>query len=193
MTLITRIRLELCRIASCWSVNWAHKPLCHRFRKEVITIGRLVVCRSCTFLYAGLFLALAACAITDGEGGAGILLSYAVVMAVTLLLSLPGVYRIWGRPVRDVLRFSSGALIGASLFLLFGFEPLAGGLGLVFLFVHWRFYLNRRRARKARACDGCPDLVPGKVCPGFERQAEYIREWEEKAAAILTAERLKGE
>ena len=38
--------------------------------------------------------------------------------------------------------------------------------------------MNKRKNRKAEACEGCTELAVGGVCSGFKLQAEKLRELE---------------
>jgi hypothetical protein len=184
VSLKDRIALRALWLRLAWKFNWAHKPLCERFRGEVLRIGPLRVCRSCTFLYAGMIAACIA-GVVRPEAVAGRPLLFAGVLVAVALLSAPPFYKQWPRPVRDVLRFAAGALIPAGFIVLVLGYVILGAAGLILMWIHWRFYLRHRRLRRARVCDGCPDLSPGAVCPGFGPQAEAARAYERAASARI--------
>ena len=184
MSLRDRIALRLLWLRHAWKFNWAHKPLCERFHGEVLRVGALHVCRSCTFLYAGL-IAAGIAGILRPEAIAGRPCLFAGVLAGVALLSAPPFYKKWPRPVRDLLRFGAGALIPAGFIVLVHGSLILGAAGLLLLWIHWRVYLRRRRERRARACEGCSDLTAGTVCPGFRMQADAARAYEHAASARI--------
>lgn len=186
MSLSDRIALRLLWLRHAWKFNWAHKPLCDRFHGEVLRIGSLHVCRSCTFLYAGMIAAVIA-GILQPQVIATRPYLFTGVLAAVMLLSAPPLYKKWPRPVRDLLRFGAGTLIPAGFIVLFSGNAILGGAGLLLLWIHWRVYLRHRRERRARVCDGCPDLAASTVCPGFRLQAEGARAYERAASARAMA------
>lgn len=161
--------------------RFAHKPLCERFAPDVIRIGAVRACRSCTLLYASLVAAAAVMVLAKPEAIA----PYVVVLAATLALSAPRLYKRWPRPARDALRASAGALLPWTAYFAWVAPPV-GVAGAITLFVFWRIYLTRRADRKAQACAGCPELGTG-VCSGFSRQAEAALAYEDEASELVMA------
>lgn len=161
--------------------RWAHKPLCRRFRHDVLRVGPFYVCRSCLFLYTGLLVV----------GGLGLISSHAdrlfglpaflALLAPTLAGSIPRLYASLHRRSRDLLRFASGALIAmAAGMILRGQWAVGAACGLA-LAAFWQIYFRQRRARKRRECDGCPELDGKSVCSGYAFQANRIRAFERAA------------
>lgn len=157
-----------------WWFRWSHSPLCERYRIDVLRLGRLHLCRSCTLIYGGCFL------------GAGLFLlapalrsiplySITVVLLSVLALSYPPLYHHWSRLTRDVVRFGAGVAGAVFLGVLFlqSYLTIGGTLALLVLAYFW--FRDRRRAVKRKACDGCPELGLNKVCSGYELQADSIR------------------
>ncbi len=164
---------------------WAHKPLCERFRRDVLRIGRLHLCRSCTMVYAGIALGVLLSAVFHEPLHDAAPALFAVLAGVTLTLSCPVWYRRWTRPVRDALRGMTGATIALAGYLLFSGSLLPGLIGLVVLGLTWKAYQALRGSRHPKACDGCPQLRENEICPGFALQAECIRQYEQEATDLL--------
>jgi hypothetical protein len=185
LPLALRLRLKLLWLQHSWSFNWAHKPLCGRFRENVLRVGRLHLCRSCTCLYAGIVAATAAFALLAPAVGVPGLLALGGLMALVVGLSLPRVYKRLPRVVRDFLRFGVGALLVAATYVGMVSSAVAGLAGIAVLYAFWRLYRSRRAKRKLHECDGCPELKAEGVCSGFAVQAEDSRAFERDAAALV--------
>lgn len=181
-----RLRLRLLWLAYAWPFRWAHKPLCDRFHEGVLHVGRLHLCRGCTLLYSGLGASAAALATLrpDSATVAGLL---AVVGTVCALGSHPALHGRWPRPVRDGLRFATGALPAFAVALFATGAPALGALAALGLAVLYVAYARARSGRKARACDGCPELGTDGVCSGFQLQAAAMRAYDVRCAALLGA------
>lgn len=180
------VTLRLLWLAYAWPFRFAHKPLCDRFHGDVLHVGRLNVCRGCTFLYAGLVAGIAALATLrpDSTTVAAILAALAALCAIG---SHPARHGRWPRPVRDALRFASGALPSLAGALFVAGAPLLGALALVGLAGLYVAYARARSGIKARACDGCPELGAECVCSGFRLQAAAMRAYDERCTAELGA------
>ncbi len=164
-----------------WRYRFAHKPLCDRFAHDVLRIGPLHVCRSCTLLYAGIATGFAAWALLPVSPWA-----LAIALAAVLLPSAPPLYTRLPRHVRDVLRFGVGLLLpmAVAVGVAGRLIPALGALAVMWGF--WRLYFHLRLARRAAACNGCPELNAGGICSGFAQQANAFRQYDEAASALLT-------
>jgi len=164
--------------------RWAHKPLCDRFSEDVLTVGNMHLCRSCTFLWTGMAIASATILLLPALR-TNIATVAPQLLLVTLLSSAPLFYKQWPRSIRDLLRFSLGASIPLWICLVLmgnlfiGAATAAGGLAA------WYLYSNSRKARKASACDGCPELNQPQVCSGCTLKANEIRLYENKATQLF--------
>ncbi|MBN2477215.1 MAG: hypothetical protein JXB62_21585 [Pirellulales bacterium] len=171
-----------------WPFYWAHKPLCGRFRQDVLRVGGVYLCRSCTLAYAGLGLGLLLGVVMRDvlrEAGAAPFVGFT---AVTLAFSFPAWYKGWARPVRDVLRAMMGLTIAWCGCLLLVGQIATGLIGAVVLAVFWKGYLTVRRRRLIGACHGCAALDRDEICPGFALQAEAIRRYEQAATERILAD-----
>ena len=168
--------------------HFAHKPLCEQFRHDVLHVGPVHVCRSCTLAYAGIAAGGLLCGLVHGplqEVGARLFFALA---AVTLALSFPPWYKTyWPRPMRDVLRFALGLVIALCGYLAVSGQLTAGLAGVVLLATMWKVYGVLRGRQKDRACDRCPELTAEGICAGFALQADRIRQYEEAATEMLLA------
>ena len=46
MSVATKAYMKWLWLRHSWTFNWAHKPLCERYARDVLRIGRFHVCRS---------------------------------------------------------------------------------------------------------------------------------------------------
>ena len=177
----SRLGLKWLWLRHAFAFHWAHKPLCHRFRRDVLRIGPLHVCRSCTLAYLGFGGGVLLCALwwKPLEGSAATL--FLTLATPTLLLSFPTWYRHWPRSLRDVLRLAMGTTIALCVYLLLTGQILVGLAGGAVLAVFWKAYMVLRRPRRLNACSGCPELRSDAICSGFTFQAEQVRRYEEAA------------
>ena len=177
-----------------WTFQLAHKPLCQRFRRDVLQIGKLHVCRSCTAMYTAFGITLAA-AFTNSSPEPAIPgpATLAVTVAV-IALSAPPFYRHAPRVARDLLRASAGVVAALGVTLLVSSGWLYGAFTLALLFAAWVVYhrLERRDSSMADPCTGCHELTHGAVCSGYTHQAGCVRAYEKKATTWLETHRNGG-
>ena len=166
---------------------WAHHPLCQRFGRDVLRIGRMHLCRSCVMVYAGLALGVLLCAVFRRPLRDVAPLVFAALAGVTLAFCFPVWYKIWSRPMRDVLRAMMGGTIALCGYLLLCGSLASGLIGMAVLGASYKGYLVLRRWYRMKACAGCRQLRQNQVCPGFALQAERIRQHEQKATDLLIA------
>jgi hypothetical protein len=170
---------------------FAHKPLCERFRHEVLRIGHIHVCRSCTLVYAGIGSVAVTCWLFRAalrEMRVELFLgSFLVLAGATLALSFPTWYKRWPRPMRDVLRFALGGLIAMCGYVLISGHIVVGLAAAAGLLATWKAFMVLRNRRTVHRCDGCARLSPKQICPGYTLQASIIRQYEEAATELLTA------
>ena len=181
----TAMHLKWLWLKWSWPFRWAHKPLCDRFRHDVLRLGRLHVCRSCVCIYSGMLAAV----LTFSLAGSVVSTAWPILAAGLLAsvgFSYPGWYRRWSRPVRDALRF------GAGFFCVLGFLltvdahwPTGNGLGLL-LVACWLYFFRVRGGIKSSACDGCAEVGCHSVCSGYQFQAELARGFEEEASDLAS-------
>jgi len=191
------------RIAHEWPFRFAHHPLCERFGSDVLRIGRLHVCRSCTALWSGFVAGGLATALAPAPLPAvPLAVAGAAALVPIALASPPRVHGRLPRPVRDLARCASGVLASLALVLALRGALLPGcllALGLTGVFLALSGSRQRGRGRR---CDGCPELDTGfapesgtgsgpgsgkGVCSGYALAAEQLRAWEEAEVARLAA------
>jgi hypothetical protein len=111
-----------------------------------------------------------------------------VIVAVTIVMSIPRVYPLWPRWLRDVIRGWTGFLVAVLfIWLSLGLVLQAATLAVV-LGVAWRIFQVTRRQRSVQVCQGCPEYQPHetRICSGFSRQAEAFRKFDDAAMPVLT-------
>ncbi len=176
-----RLRLHLVLLWHSWPTRWAHKPLCARFRGDVLRLGRLHLCRSCACAYGGLGCGLAMVlwmrplAVTI----------HGPVLALVLGGSLPFWYRYWPRPFRDVLRLALGMSVSLPLALLGTDRAVVAAASWLLLIMAWCLYRQHRARHRATVCSGCHQLHRARICSGFRRHAAGLRRYEERATQML--------
>lgn len=179
------LRMKWLWLRHAHTFNWAHKPLCERFQKDVLRVGGLYLCRSCTCAYAGLACGALIALIAPLSGALRLGLFLSILVAV-LGFSAPPLYKRLPRWIRDILRFLSGALIPVALHVCISVQFWVGAFGLAALLAFWCLYFKLRRTRKLRECDGCLELGSGEICSGFAYQAGHVRRFESEAADLLS-------
>lgn len=181
--LIQKLHMKWLWLKWSWSFRWAHKPLCERFHKDVLQLGRLHVCRSCVCIYSGMLLGVVAFLVAPASPT--LAWCTGVGMLLPLGLSYPRWYRYWSRTTRDVLRFSAGFCCVLTFVLTATIHLLAGAILAALIASCWLLFFRVRGGLKSSACDGCPELGCRGVCPGYQLQAELIRSYEDEASDLL--------
>lgn len=178
MNLLMRLKLKLLWLRHAYTFHWAHKPLCDRFIGDVLRIGPVHLCRSCVCAYAGIAAGLFFIPVSAAL--------FFTALAAVIVFSAPPLYKRFPRILRDLLRFSSGALIPMGIRLSAG-SLWAGLAGLAVIVLFWYLYFKLRRNRKLKECNGCRELGQKGICSGFASQADHVRLYEHAATELLTA------
>lgn len=183
--MVQRIYLKALWLKKCYSFNWAHKPLCENYRDDVLRVGHIYICRSCSCAYLGVGVALLLVFFFSQ-----LFYDYNMQIAGTLLLttlpfSHPFIYKKLGRRIRDLLRLFLGVLLVVWAHLLFTGNLLFAFGFFVLLLLFWRSYYKKRAKRKLDDCFACAEYSKEQICSGYRLQAECIREYEELATDYL--------
>jgi len=181
---------KLAWLRHAWFFHWAHKPLCEPYREDVLRLGKLRLCRGCTGLWFGVLGSAVALVAVTGQVDA-LVLPWALVFCAVATLSFPAWHGRWPRPVRDLLRFTSGALVPVPLAWAFTGSTVTGLLALGSLLGTYALHAHLRKDHRLAKCGACPELGRG-ICSGYAEQSEAIRAWEEGAAARELQRRLAG-
>ncbi len=183
--LIFNIRLKWMWLHHTHTFNWAHKPLCERFKSGVLRIGKLHVCRSCLFAYSGILIGIIA-ALVYPTYIVDLKLTWILFVLVPVVVSsYPRFYKKLPRFCQDILRFVMGVILGIIPFLLIHRNFISGIICVLVMGIFWRIYFHQRKMRKLRACDGCPELDLPEICSGFQHQSEAVRLYEIEATELL--------
>lgn len=170
-----------------WRHRFAHDPLCERHIGGSVQLGSARVCRSCLAMYGGAAVGVASLAVAPHRAWPRLWL---VATGLTSGISQPDHYAGLSRRQKDAVRGTTGFL--AASLLRFGLARrwgwFAGSTALVV--IAYRRLTAARAARKATACDGCPELAEPGVCSGFATQAVELRRYEESASARATRRRM---
>lgn len=182
---LSRLRGRATWLRHTYPFQLAHGPLCQRHVGDTVRLAHVFVCRSCLALYAT--AAVAAPLLWLAAPASHVLLwSIIGVGAVVLSLSWPPIYRRFPRGARDLVRGGAGLLAALVLVALLRGAWWVGGLSALFLAIAYFTYAAKRRAARVRLCDGCPELGQPGVCSGYERQAAYLRRYEDVMTARLS-------
>ena len=181
----TRFRLKYLWLLHACPFIWAHKPLCGRFEKEVLKVGRFYLCRSCTCVYIGIVAGLGVGFLWPETAAASSHHILAFLVFPVLALSMPPFYKRIHRIGRDALRFSLGFTLPWVGFALWNGQAFHAGVACLLLTTGWLAYKRKRAFSKSHECDGCPELGNQRVCSGFELQAERIRCYERQATELV--------
>lgn len=163
-----------------WWFRHAHHPLCTPYAGDVLTLGKLELCRSCTLVYGTLCAAAPLLFFWNVAARPDWAVSFLLLAAVAAGLSCPPIYRRLPRLAKDGARTLLGLLIAAWIVsALAGQFLLAGASALPLLALH-RVYGRLRQGPESRErCETCPEYREGTICSGFTRQAEAHRALEE--------------
>lgn len=183
--LIFNIHLKWMWLRHTHTFNWAHKPLCERYRSGVLRIGRLYVCRSCLFAYSGILIGIIAALVYPTRIADLELTRLLFVLVPVVVSSYPRLYKKLPRFSQDILRFVMGGIIGIIPFLLIHRNFISGMTCVFVMGVFWRIYFHQRKIRKLHACDSCPELDLPEICSGFQHQSEAVRLYEIEATELL--------
>jgi len=176
-SLRTRLVLAWMWWRHTYTFNLAHKPLCERFKDNVLRLGHVHVCRSCTLLYTS--TAATGIVLFCAEATETTLMSvfYGLYIPV-LLLSYPPLYERFPRLAKDVVRCATGSVL-VLMVAFFAVGPCWLGLLNIAVFAAvYRFSLGEYMKWKLRACDGCLEVGRGEICSGYRNQAGRIRAYE---------------
>lgn len=187
------ITLRFLKFRYTYKVMFAHKPLCERFRKNVIKVGNLYICRGCSFIYLGLISSSILLVLfhninvkirtyntSNLINTAGILLTF-----ITVLFSYPKIYRKLNRVICDLIRFSLGSIIVCNVYFALFYRCLINISILIILYIIKKNFVKLRAETKLTSCNGCIELNTGGICSGYIIQSEYIRKFEEEATNYL--------
>lgn len=158
---------------------FAHKPLCEKYKNEVIKLKKVYFCRSCFFIYLGLFTGL----FFQFKP-----VLYVVSLSLIGLFSTEVFYKLLNRKVRDLVRFLSGFLILNTLYFMMKLNIIGlYGTSIIFLVRH--FYYEKRINRKLKECNGCVEVGRGEVCSGFIKQLPSMRKYENELTKLAYEKR----
>ena len=183
--LIFNIHLKWMWLRHTHTFNWAHKPLCERYKSGVLRIGKLYVCRSCLFAYSGILIGIIAALVYPTHIADLELTRLLFVLVPVVVSSYPRLYKKLPRFSQDILRFVMGGIIGIIPFLLIHRNFISGMTCVFVMGVFWRIYFHQRKIRKLHACDSCPELDLPEICSGFQHQSEAVRLYEIEATELL--------
>ncbi len=192
--MIRRLYLKLLWFKKSYPFNWAHKPLCGKYRAEVIKLGNVYVCRSCTCAYLGVLVGLIFPFTLSAFFNNHSSIMLIGLLSVVLPLSHPFIYKKLHRSFRDLLRFSLGLLIAVGGHVLFTGGLLLGVGVFLSCYIFWKIYYKKREKRKIEECLSCDEYSEETICSGYTLQSQRIREYEEEATEYLlhTGYRPKG-
>ncbi|PID76519.1 MAG: hypothetical protein CSB24_06215 [Deltaproteobacteria bacterium] len=187
MNKVREAALKLLWLKYAYTFIWAHKPLCNRYRTEVIKFHHIYFCRSCFFLYAGFIFAIICYAVFFDFVSVFCVYILFILSSLIIPLSLPSIYKKFPRIIRDILRFLLGiSLILSGITVIHGHIMVFLAAVIIFLAVK-KIYSQQRARRKLEICFSCPEYSEEKVCSGYSKQLVMIRKYEDEATDYLLA------
>lgn len=177
VTVSPKLARKLDRLARAAHLRhrWAHHPVCSRYAPERIQVGRVMLCRGCTFLALGVVTgAIVGALVTLSAGMLAVICAAAMVPAVVAAFArwrIPKLLTRWlpahafalacARLVKDP-HWSVAALVVALASLALGYRSQ-----------------HARRGADRSACTACPQNARKPDCDGFKpvirRERAFVR------------------
>lgn len=160
--------------------RFAHHPLCGAYRREVLIIGKIWVCKGCAFAALGL--------IAGSIAGAALPVMESGILLLAVLFGCAGFGVLLVRRFGKVAtRLFPAATLGFLVIQgLLRFDVAGGivvGLGLGFLALAIARY--RHRGPWRGACEACLEREQ-RPCSGFRRQVRRERAFQRRVGRLLT-------
>jgi hypothetical protein len=178
---VTRRRLSRLSRAAHRFHRFAHHPLCERYAREVVRVGRVRLCRGCTYAIAG---GVAGGTLGLVLGASTVIPVVATTAGTALLLAT-----LWAR--RRVTKLAT-RLVPASSFALaitcgvlslqpIGFAAASAAIAVV---GGLRLLYGKRGADRT-PCTTCPELVHLGACSGFAPIVRRERAFQRVARNVI--------
>lgn len=168
--------------------RYAHHPLCEAYAGEVLRLGRVRLCKGCTYAVLGACLGLLLGALVPvlPIWGLGVLAS--VALAWGCAVTMVGRVRRLGKGATRLLPTFLAVFLMVQGLWLRSVDGLllATGCGVALL-ITTRIY--RRRGPWREHCEDCPHK-DARPCPGFRPQFHRERAFGRLAARMLGADRM---
>ena len=185
MSLATKTYLKWLWLEKSYHFRWAHKPLCNHFKKDIILLGNMYLCRSCVFTYFGIFVGTGF-TIFSKISSYNISIFLVALLLIILPLSHPVIYKKTPRLLKDMLRLNLGIMISFSILLLLYYQKITLPLVIIGISIPFcKAYYQKRSTRKIKFCEECSEYQTESICSGYYMQANLIREYEDKATEFL--------
>lgn len=172
------ITLKYIHIKHFYPYLFVHKPLCTKFMADTIKIKNIYICRSCFFLYLGIFLAFILYKYIN--------FNYFVLLIfflLIILLSNPMYYKFYSRIFRDFSRFFLGFLTIILLLKTYYYNVYVSvGIVLCLLVIKHLYNIQRK---KVDLCYNCEELVSTKICSGYTLQTNALLQEEEEMSNYI--------
>jgi len=162
---------------------YAHHPLCHRYAGEVLTLGRVRVCKGCTLLAVGVVVGVPVGCLVPALSVTNLALVALAALAWALAVFLGPGLRPLGKLGTRFLPATAAAFLavqGLRVRQPWGLALVAVIAVAVPLIV--RVY--RRRGPHRAACEACPERDQ-RLCSGFRLQYRRERAFQRLAARMI--------
>jgi len=168
--------------------SYAHHPLCEAYAGEVLRLGRVRLCKGCTYVVLGACLGLLLGALVPAlpKWILGVLAS--VALAWGSAVTMVGRVRRLGKAATRILPTFLAVFLMVQGLWLRSVDGLllATGCGVALLITTW---IYRRRGPWRERCEDCPDKDV-RPCPGFRPQFRRERAFRRLAARMLRVDRM---
>ena len=185
MSLVRKLYLKALWFKNTYTFLWAHKPLCTRFREDVIRLRTVHLCRSCLFAYFGILTSILIPFVLPPAYLHHCNTLLIALVVLTLPLSYPYLYKRLPRRLRDGVRFSLGFILPLIVYTFLEGHFFMPFTILTISFAFYILYFKQRSRRKLQVCNSCEEHSPDAICSGFQYQAKCIRRYEEQATDYL--------
>lgn len=186
MSLIKLFKYKFYYLKYYYKFLFVHKPLCEAFRADTLFIfNKIYFCRSCFMLYLGFIFSFISSFLFLTKkylnGNAPILIIFTLFIILT---SNPNFYKNYTRKQRDVLRLSTGIIMGLIAAITIKFYFWGGIFAILCLLLCKKIYNKERK--KVDICRNCPKLNTPEICDGYTMQKLALLDFEEFYSKNLT-------
>lgn len=159
-----------------YHIIFAHKPLCDRFRSNIIRLKGIYICRGCLFLWFGLF----AFSVLNYFCMKDLMIrSFEIVLfAIAAYYSHPLIYIKIKRWQQDCIRAFLGGIISYVMLLLYESDYILAAIIIVCMIVLRLHYALLRKVLQDSSCNDCFEFNRDKICSGFVKKAEAMKNYE---------------
>ncbi len=180
--------------------NFAHHPLCKNYKKEVITINGMYLCKGCTEVYSTGILTFLLVFLFNPLPPLNLVQLFLVGFIAVSPSILGNIIHFKHRIIKDIIRIMLGIGVGIALSEFLIIQDLVTKIGIViiFLIIYYCFKFTRSKQIASYHNDLCPDCTQFNehACEPYKRvfvtEREYSRVLSDFIQKRLSANQLQG-